>query len=507
MHTLSTRSIVTVFVTALVLLAGCNRTDSPPDQPTQHPQSSAQTTTAGSSLTINKPAKTAGNEAPPRNDHVALGDDASAATPKHDAGKQDATGPAASSSSKDASSAVGTEILGSKSEENVAPEALDHYRKALQLAKDGQTAAAKDEFTEALRIQPDFDVARADFGKFLLSQGDTITASIVYKKGVELHPNDSDAHNNYGVVLIRASDVSGARREFEKAIALKDENAQAHHNLGVLLSTLGELDESIAQHKTAIHLEPIYVDARLDLGRALMRKGKDHLEDAAAQFREVLRLRPGHFGALYNLGLTLTMLGRSGDAIKEYTQALRTSPENAELRLALGRALVEHGNHRQAISQFTEALRLQPDNADVHYDLALALAKLGRIDEAIAHNKEALFLRPDWPEALNNLAWILATTADSRLHDPKRAVDLANRARELADYKMPLVLDTQAAALADAGKFPEAVKTAEKAIALAREAHQDDVAKLIAERLALYRAGKAFRESPAPNDAAGEKSP
>jgi tetratricopeptide (TPR) repeat protein len=159
------------------------------------------------------------------------------------------------------------------------------------------------------------------------------------------------------------------------------------------------------------------------------------------------------------------------------------------------------------VAQFTEALRLHPDDADAHYDMALAMAQLGRTDEAIAHNEEALFLRPDWPEALNNLAWILATNPESRLRNPKRAVELASRARELADYKMPLVLDTQAAALAEAGKFPEAAKTAEKAVALARESHQDDVAKQIGERLNLYRAGKPYHEPAAPKQVAEEKSP
>ncbi|HKD35431.1 MAG TPA: tetratricopeptide repeat protein, partial [Pirellulales bacterium] len=311
---------LTVLAAAL-LLAGCNRSDSSSGQPTHSQSALTKDANGTASTTTKKAPQDTAHEVPARTDRVALNDPA-ADSPERDATKPNAattnleTAAPPSTSGKKASDAVGTEVLSSPSDEKVSSEAREHYNKALELAKNRQAAAAKDEFTEALRIQPDYDTARSDFGKFLLDQGDTITASIVYRDGVKLHPNDSDAHNNYGVVLIRASDVAGARREFEKAIALKDENAQAHHNLGVLLSTLGELDQAIDQYKTAIHLKPVYIDARFDFGRALMRKGKDRLEDAVAQFREVLRLQPAHFGALYNLGLTLTMLGRSGDAIK-----------------------------------------------------------------------------------------------------------------------------------------------------------------------------------------------
>ncbi|HEV3415965.1 MAG TPA: tetratricopeptide repeat protein [Pirellulales bacterium] len=386
-----------------------------------------------------------------------------------------------------------------KPKQFVLPEAFEHYKKAMELGEKGKTADAKDEFTEALRIQPDFTAARNSFGTFLLSQNDLITASIVYKEGAKLHPDDPDAHNDLGVVLIRTGDVPGARKEFQRAIELNDDDPEPHHNLGLLLATLGELDAAIEQYNKAIRLRPGYLDAHFDLGRALLRK--ERLDAAIAQFREVLRLSRGHFGALYNLGLALTKQGKAGEAIKEYAQALRANPNDAELRVALGAALAQLGNDKEAVPNFIEAVRLRPENADAHYELALSLSRLGRIDEAIAHNEEALGLRPDWPEALNNLAWILATSHDDRLRNQKRAVELANRARELADFKMPLVLDTQAAALADAGKFPEAVKIAEKAVALARDTGQEKTAKEIEARLDLYRAGKAYREPAPPKDA------
>ena len=45
----------------------------------------------------------------------------------------------------------------------------------------------------------------------------------------------------------------------------------------------------------------------------------------------------------------------------------------------------------------------------------MALDQLGRTREAVAQYREALRLNPDLAGALNNLAWILATSPDVEL--------------------------------------------------------------------------------------------
>jgi hypothetical protein len=52
-----------------------------------------------------------------------------------------------------------------------------------------------------------------------------------------------------------------------------------------------------------------------------------------------------------------------------------------------------------------------------------------------------------------------------------------------------------AAAYAEAGRFPDAVISAEKAQALALAAGQAAIAQRNQELLALYRAGRAYHES------------
>jgi Flp pilus assembly protein TadD len=160
----------------------------------------------------------------------------------------------------------------------------------------------------------------------------------------------------------------------------------------------------------------------------------------------------------------------------------------------LGQVLQQYGNDAAALSQFIEAVRLEPKSADAHYHLALVLARRGRIEEAIDHDEQAIFLRPDWPEALNNQAWILATTSDARYRDPRRALELAERAKLLADLKMPRILDTLAAAQAAAGNYDQAQQTAAEAIEWAKSTDQIPLAEQIEARLKLYRDEEPIRE-------------
>ena len=84
------------------------------------------------------------------------------------------------------------------------------------------------------------------------------------------------------------------------------------------------------------------------------------------------------------------------------------------------------------------------------------------------------------------------------------AVTLAARAAQLSGARDPALLDTLAAAYAEAGRFPEAVSAARRARDLATQQHQPAQAESIQTRLALYEAGTPFRETrqmaPARND-------
>ena len=127
---------------------------------------------------------------------------------------------------------------------------------------------------------------------------------------------------------------------------------------------------------------------------------------------------------------------------------------------------------------------------------ALALASQHKTPEAIRHYQAALKTQPDFPEALNNLAWILAANPEAQVRDGRAAVALAERACQLTDYKQPMMVGTLAAAYAEAGRFAEAMTTAEKAKTLAEQTKQMEVAVKNRALLELYRSGQPARDTP-----------
>lgn len=183
------------------------------------------------------------------------------------------------------------------------------------------------------------------------------------------------------------------------------------------------------------------------------------------------------------------------DSITLFTHTIELYPNADEARGNLALALSNAGRLEEAVAHFNIVLQSQPDDPEMNFDIAVALNGLGKAKEAIRHYRHGLLVAPNSPEALNNLAWILATNPNPQLRNGRDAVELAEKACKLSDYKRAMFLGTLAAAYAEASRFPDAISTAEKAITLAESTNQSELATKNRELLELYRAGKPYRET------------
>jgi len=164
-----------------------------------------------------------------------------------------------------------------------------------------------------------------------------------------------------------------------------------------------------------------------------------------------------------------------------------------EVYLWLGDLLMSRSQPRAALTNYLTLVQFAPSSF-THVKAGDALSMLGRSGEAIEQYRAALKLSPDLVSALNNLAWILATDPAATNRNGDEAVQLAERAKTLTEQQVPGVVGTLAAAYAEAGRFDDAIKTAEAARTLAACKGDRPLTEKNGKLLELYKTGRPYRE-------------
>lgn len=224
-------------------------------------------------------------------------------------------------------------------------------------------------------------------------------------------------------------------------------------------------------------------------------------QKALAYFEKAASLNP-HIAEVHgNLCLAYGKMGQTDLAIQHGLQAIGIQPEWFKPYSYLGSVFWAKGERRKAASYFREALVREPKDAQTYYNLGLLYTREAedfpdiRPREAISYLEKALLLQSGSPQFLSVLAQTLATHPDPTIRNGERAVLLAEEACRQTHYRVPIFLDTLAAAYAEAGQFQSAIKAAQRAIELAASQHRDTFVSQLQERLRLYQSGMPYHTS------------
>jgi tetratricopeptide (TPR) repeat protein len=407
-----------------------------------------------------------------------------------------------------------------------------HDNFALALTKKGKVDEAIPHFEKALELNPRDAKAHSNLGGILAEQGSLDKARSHFEKALEVDPDDADAHNNLAVALVKAGRMNEAIPHFEKALAADPSSVEVQYNLGIALAGTGRLDEAIPHFEKALELNPNDAKVHVNLGGVLAEKGR--VDEAIAHFGKALAVEPHNAEAHNNLGIALARAGKLDEAIPHFEQALAGPAESLETHVNLGLALAQRGRIEEAIAHFRKSLAApaasasledyiggvlatqgRPDAAIPHFERALALGfadaavtanahynlgsalydARGAAVEALNQWREALRLAPDHLPALNRTARLLATHPDASLRKGLEAIQLAERAVELSAGRDAVFLDTLAAAYAEQQRFPEAVGTERRALALAAQGKNRSLVEVLSTRISLYEAHTPLRET------------
>jgi len=278
--------------------------------------------------------------------------------------------------------------------------------------------------------------------------------------------------------------------------------ALSYRTLGQAYGKRGDLEQAIDSYRRSLEHEPESLSVRYNLALSLLEMG--HTEEAIDHFRRAADTRPrlkrGETEALVasahdSLAVALMKVDHPEEAVEHFRKAIELNPGESRTHEKLAVVLQKLGRGQEAIPQLQALLRADPGDDRRRFELSELLVGQGRYTDAIE------VLRPGvergQPVLLNSLAWLLATCPDPDLRDGAEALRLARLACP-GDSCHPAILDTLAAALAEAGQLADAAATAERALDVLEAGAPERVE--IAERLALYQADRPYRQPREPRE-------
>ena len=294
----------------------------------------------------------------------------------------------------------------------------------------GRSTEAMEDYTQAIRIKPDYAEAHTNLGIVYSKLGRYQDAIAAYEQAIRIKPDCTDAYYNLGVAY---DDKLGLHQKaidaYKQAIRIKPDYAEANYGLGFAYGSLGRGTEAIDAYKQAIKIKPDYAKAYYGLGTVYGSLGR--YQDAIDAFKQAVRIKPDYAEAHYNLGVAYYKLGHGTEAIDAYKQAIHIKPDYAEANYGLGAVYSGLGRHQEARESYKQAIRIKPDYADAHYNLAAVYNSLGQYQSVMDAYKQIIRIKPDEAEAHYNLGVTYLITGD--------------KGSALEEYKILKTLDAERA--------------------------------------------------------------
>jgi tetratricopeptide (TPR) repeat protein len=239
-------------------------------------------------------------------------------------------------------------------------------------------------------------------GEALRETGAPEQEAALLRQAQRRHPDDLWINTELGYTLQQVRPLPGeeAIRICTVAVALRPHSPGLRLNLGKAFHQTLALEEAAATYREAIRLKKDYSEAHLLLSLALADKGQ--VEEAIAPLREALHIKKEYAKAQNNLGVALGRQGRLEKAIAMFREAIRLNKDYAEVQYFLGNTLKDKGQLEDAIAAYREGYAI------VYGNLGAALKDKGQLEDAIAAFQEAIRLKNDfvYPHFYLGLAFV-----------------------------------------------------------------------------------------------------
>jgi tetratricopeptide (TPR) repeat protein len=266
----------------------------------------------------------------------------------------------------------------------------ENYRK-------GDYTSAITDYSEAIRINPNYADAYYWRGAAKSFLSDKQGAIADYSKAIRLNPNYADAYYWRGKTKFSLNDKKGAITDYSEAIRINPNYAEAY-SARADAKYVEDKQGTISDYSEAIRLNSSYSYAYYWRGQAKL--SLDDKQGAIADFDKAIQLNPDNALAYNNRGWSRQNLGDNKGAIVDFDKAIQLNPDDAYAYYWRGQAKSFLDDKQGAIADYSEVIRINPNYAaNAYYSRGVAKSSLGDKQGAIVDFDKAIQLNPNYADA------------------------------------------------------------------------------------------------------------
>ena len=232
-------------------------------------------------------------------------------------------------------------------------------------------------------------------------KGDLDGAIEDYSEAIRLKPDYAIAFLSRGTARRVKGDFDGAIKDDSQAIRLNPDDGNSFGERGIARQLKGDLDEAIRDYGEAIRLKPD--DARMFVRRCEAHLAKGDFDGAIRDCTDAIRIKPDSAESFNDRGVARQDKGDIDGAIQDYSDAVRLKPDYAIAFDNRGTARQLKPDLDGAIQDFkVRRCRPRPDFARAFHDRGATRARKGDAAGAQQDNSRAAQLGWHRKQAASN---------------------------------------------------------------------------------------------------------
>ncbi|MGA2871189.1 MAG: tetratricopeptide repeat protein, partial [Verrucomicrobiota bacterium] len=198
------------------------------------------------------------------------------------------------------------------------------------LVRLGDSSGAEKSFLRALAVRGDFVPALNEMGMIRANQQKTDEAAKYFVRALRIDPGSVEADQNWGFMEQNEGNWNQAMSHYQAAANHQPNGPADYFYRAASLMAGHQGSDALNYLNAAVQMDPNFWQARYLFGGELAAEGR--IEEAQAQFSEVVHIRPDFAPGHLNNGLAFAKSVKLEKALKEFQTTLNLNPTDMVAR-------------------------------------------------------------------------------------------------------------------------------------------------------------------------------